>query len=112
MPPQFHIDLGRVNSDSERKVGDDQKKDIADAIQRAIENGLAMADNTIMKDGEELQIKEVDKTKTKTKTKTLPQVCLFSFACTKCSETQDQATRRQVYLHYAVNHCQEEVNSK
>ena len=55
-------------------------------------------------------MKEVDKTKTKTKT--LPQVRPFSFACTKCSETQDQATRRQVYLHYAVNHCQEEVNSK
>ena len=110
LPPQFHIDLGRVDSDSERKIGDDQTKDIADAIQRTIEIGLAMADNKIMKEGEELQMKEVDKTKTKTKT--LPQVRPFSFACTKCSETQDQATRRQVYLHYAVNHCQEEVNSK
>ena len=105
MPPQFHIETG---GRSKEKVGENYKRGFAEAIQRAIEHGVAMADE----DKEKLNTREVDKevAKDQVDPKTPPPAgCLSCFTCIECSETSRSASRRQVYLHYAVNHCQEKV---
>ena len=99
LPPQFHIDSG---GHSRGKMGDNEKKGIAEAIQRAIENGVTMA-NEKKKASEESGTDPASQKPSST--------CLSNFACTECSETSGAATRRQVYLHYAVNHCQEKVSA-
>ena len=101
LPPQFHIDTG---GHSGGKIGEKEKEGIAEAIQRAIENGVALAKEK-KEASREPDTGGLDPTREPSPT------CLPTFTCTECSETSGAATRRQVYLHYAVNHCQEKVTN-